>query len=123
MKISNDIHTKVKDGNIVQLRPGFHLALMMYEPISLSESIYNHLRDQLSNISLIKMDDYEVNLEFSPESDQDTGNVFEIWIYYNNALLVTCKYLHELQNIYFSILKKELIINFDEINLNLHNPF
>lgn len=82
-----------------------------FKPITLNEEIYDRLAEQLKTIPVMWLDaDYSVDLVFSPLREQDTNNRFEIWIYYNNIMLQEVKELHRLQNIFFELTDKELIL-------------
>lgn len=79
-------------------------------PITLTEEWFNKF-DIKNNIPLIWIDDnYSIDLEFSPTQGQDTNGRYEIWVYYNNSLLITVQYVHQLQNVYFTLIGKELIL-------------
>lgn len=85
----------------------------IFKSIILNEDIYEILKDELKTIPFIWLDkEYSVDLEFHNIRDQDTNNRFEIWIYYNNILLKTITELHRLQNIFFELTDRQLIINF-----------
>ena len=81
-----------------------------FKAVILDEEIYASLATQLATIPTIWLDDdYSVDLEFYALREQDTNGRFEIWIYYNNALLTEVKELHRLQNLFFELTDKELL--------------
>jgi hypothetical protein len=65
----------------------------------------------VETINMIWLDnDWSIDLTFEFTQDQNTNDIPEVWVYYNGALLVRLKYVHQLQNFIHSIRNTELTI-------------
>ena len=52
--------------------------------------------------------EYCITLEFVNVCGQDTNGRYEIWVYFDNALLKQVEYVHQLQNLYYTLTGKEI---------------